>query len=234
ELARRAGVPARKIVMSGGAKTNDEIDRAIAADILAIQVESAEEIERIAARARATGTRARIAIRVNPGIEIDSHAHIATGHDEAKFGVLRAEVPAAFERIDGEPEHLALVGLSVHVGSMMATPEPYRNAALTITELARARRQKSGSLEYIDFGGGIGIDYGNAPCEPPAAFAAAARTVLRDAGLSDLMLVMEPGRCLVAPSGVLVAKVVGTKVTARNRFLLLDAGMNDLVRPALY
>jgi len=234
ELVRRAGVAPRKIVMSGVAKTDEELDRAIAEDILAIQVESAEELERVAARARAAGTRARVAIRVNPGIEIDSHAHIATGHDEAKFGVLRADVPAAFDRIDRESESLALVGLSVHVGSMMATPEPYRNAALTITELARVRQAKTGSLEYIDFGGGIGIDYGNAPCEPPAAFAGVARAVLRDAGLSDLMLVMEPGRCLVGPYGLLVARVVGTKVTARGRFLLLDAGMNDLIRPALY
>jgi diaminopimelate decarboxylase len=233
-LALALGIAPRRILMSGVAKTDREIDRAIAEQIFGIQIESVEEIERVAARARAQGRRARVSIRVNPDVRIDSHAHISTGHEQAKFGVALADVPSAFARIDREPAALAAVGISVHVGSMMSTPEPYRRAARGVAELAVMRRGRSTSLEYVDFGGGIGIDYGQGECEPPAAFARAARDVQAEFGLSDLMLVMEPGRCLVAAHGVLVAKVVGAKVTRTGRFLLLDAGMNDLIRPALY
>jgi diaminopimelate decarboxylase len=245
-LALAAGIPARRILMSGVAKTDREIERAIHEDILGIQVESVEEIARVAARARSLGKRARISIRVNPGVKIDSHAHIATGHERAKFGIALADVPAAFARIDEEPTSLVGVGISVHIGSMMTSAEPYRRAARGIAELAVARRAQlsgrtpatsaelSNALEYIDFGGGIGIDYGSTDVEPPSAFARAARDVLGEFDLSELRLVMEPGRCLVAPHGVLVARVIGPKVTPSGRFLLLDAGMNDLLRPALY
>lgn len=233
-LALAAGIPAGRILMSGVAKTDREIDRAIGEKIFGIQAESVEEVDRIAARARALGQRARVSIRVNPAVQIDSHAHIATGHDKAKFGVSLLDVPAAFARIDAEPALLAGVGVSVHVGSMMTSAEPYRRAARGVAELAVARRARSQALEYVDFGGGIGIDYGNSPSESPATFARAAREVLHEFGLDDLKLVMEPGRCLVAPHGVLVAKVIGTKAGAGGRFLLIDAGMNDLLRPALY
>jgi diaminopimelate decarboxylase len=231
-LALAAGIPAERILMSGVAKSDREIERAIAEGIYGIQLESVEEIERVAARARAIGKRARVAIRVNPGVEIDSHAHIATGHEKAKFGVAVVDVPAAFARIDAEPELLAGVGLSVHVGSMMSRTEPYRRAARGIAELASGRRSRS--LEYVDFGGGIGVNYGSTESAPPAAFATVAREVMQEFGLGELKLVMEPGRCLVAPYGILVARVVGTKITPTGRFLLIDAGMNDLLRPALY
>lgn len=233
-LARAAGIPPERILMSGVAKTDRELDRAIGEGIFGIQAESVEELERLVARARALGRRARVSIRVNPGVEIDSHAHISTGHARAKFGVAVSDLPAAFARIDAAPEALSGVGLSVHVGSMMTEPEPYRRAARGLAELARARRSTSAALEYVDFGGGIGVDYGKGAVVPPADFARVAREVTSELGLSDLTLVMEPGRCLVAPHGVLVARVIGEKRGASGRFLLLDAGMNDLLRPALY
>lgn len=234
ELALGAGVPADRIVMSGVAKTDAELDYAISVGIAALQAESSEEIARITTRARSLGRLARVALRINPGVEIDSHSHIATGHDAAKFGVPAAEVPAALALIDAEPDALVAVGLSTHVGSMMAAPDPYRKAARLVCELARARLASGQSLEYVDFGGGIGVDYGTQPCAPPADFVRAALATLHEAGLGHLRLLMEPGRALVAPFGVLLSRVVQRKVTGTRRWLLLDAGMNDLLRPALY
>lgn len=234
ELVLAAGFRPELVVMSGVAKTDAEIDLAIASGIRAIQTESVEEIERVAARARAVGRVARIAVRVKPSVDIDSHAHIRTGHDDAKFGVALADLPAAFARIDAAPDALLHVGLSVHVGSMLASVEPYLESANVLAGVARARRAQAPGLEYVNFGGGIGIDYGGRPCEPPPRFAEAALGLLKEAGLSDLTLVLEPGRALVAPYGVLVARVVQPKISGDRRWLMIDAGMNDLIRPALY
>jgi diaminopimelate decarboxylase len=234
EVALACGIPPDRIVMSGVAKTDAEIDRAIAASILAIQLESVEEIARVAARARALGRCARVALRVNPAVEIDSHAHVATGHDEAKFGIVQNDIPGAWERIDAEGEALAAVGVSTHVGSMLATPEPYLESARVVLQVARARRAAGGKLEYVDFGGGFAVDYGPGPVTPPAEMTRAALRLLANEGFADLALLVEPGRALVAPYGVLVASVVQQKRSGVRQWCMIDAGMNDLVRPALY
>ncbi len=234
EVALACGIPARKIVMSGVAKTAAEIDTAIARDVLALQTESVEELQRIAARARALGKRARVTLRVNPNVEIDSHAHISTGHDAAKFGIARRDLARAFEAIDQHAEHLCLVGISTHVGSMLTDTAPYADAARAVCAVARERRQKNNELEYVSFGGGYGIDYGAKEAPRPAAFAGVALELLRAEGLGDLMLVVEPGRSLVGAYGVLVASVVQSKTSGDRRWLMIDAGMNDLIRPALY
>lgn len=233
EVALACGIEPRRIVMSGVAKTDAELDLAIAHDILAVQVESLEEIERLAARARAAGRRARLGIRVKPGVMIDSHAHIATGHDDAKFGVAKSELGLAWERIDAHPE-LEAVGVSSHVGSMLREVDPYVTAARVVCEVVKARLATGHTLEYADFGGGYGIDYSGGSVPAPAVFVRAALELLRAEGLSTLKLVIEPGRSLVAPFGVLVARIVQTKESAERRWVMLDAGMNDLIRPALY
>lgn len=234
ELALAAGIPADRIVMSGVAKSDAELDQAIGLGLLAIQLESTEEIARVAARARALGARVPIALRVNPGIEIDSHAHVATGHDAAKFGILTADLGAAHQALDAAADALVQVGLSTHVGSMMKSPEPYARAARLLSDLAKARKSSAPALAYLSFGGGFGIDYGDGPSAPPAAFVEAARAEVARAGLGRLQIVVEPGRALVAAHGVLVARVIQTKISGTHRFLLIDAGMNDLLRPALY
>jgi diaminopimelate decarboxylase len=233
EVALGAGIEARKIVMSGVAKTDAELDLAITRDIFAVQVESLEEIERLAARARAAGKRARLGIRVNPGVAIDSHSHIATGHDAAKFGIPKRDLGAAWERIDRHPE-LVAVGVSSHVGSMLREVDPYLANARVVCEAVKARLASGHSLEYADFGGGYGIDYGAGPAPTPPAFVTTALELLRNEGLSALKLVIEPGRSLVGPYGVLVARIVQTKESSERRWVMLDAGMNDLIRPALY
>ncbi|MEO7033868.1 MAG: diaminopimelate decarboxylase [Polyangiaceae bacterium] len=234
EVAIACGIPAEKIVMSGVAKRDTELDFAISSRLLAIQAESVEELFRIAARARALGRQARVAFRLNPGVEIESHAHISTGHDKAKFGITRADVGRAFEAVDAAGDALVAVGLSTHIGSMLADVAPYLKSAQHVCDVARSRRAAKPGLEYLNFGGGFGIDYGSGQSATPADFARSA-VVLRDQQeLSDLMLVAEPGRSMVGAHGVLVAKVVQSKVSAEHQWLMIDAGMNDLLRPALY
>jgi diaminopimelate decarboxylase len=240
-VALRSGVRADRILWSGVGKQAWEIDRAIGAGdrgILAIQIESVEEIARVDARAQALGRTARVSLRVNPGVEADTHAHVATGHDEAKFGIARGELPAAWEAIDRSP-HVALVGLSAHVGSQLTRPDEYLAAASVVLSIAEARQRARPTLELVDFGGGFGVDYGAGCPASPADFARGAARLLAGSSLASLLLVVEPGRCLVAAHGVLCATVIGTKQSkleggGARRWLMIDAGMNDLLRPALY
>jgi diaminopimelate decarboxylase len=234
ELVLACGVAPERIVISGVAKTDAEIDLAIARGIQAIQAESVEEIERIAARARAAKRRARVSLRVNPGVEIDSHAHIATGHDAAKFGITRPDLAAAWQRVDGARAELEAVGVSAHVGSLLASVDPYLSSARAVCEAARARRAAGHGLSFVNFGGGFGIDYGSKAVPPPADYTRAAVALLKSEGLADLRVVVEPGRALVGPYGVLVARVVQGKQSGTRRWAMIDAGMNDLIRPALY
>lgn len=234
EVALGAGIEPQRIVMSGVAKADWELDLAISHGIRAVQLESVEEVDRLAARARALGKPGRVSLRVKPGVEIDSHAHIATGHDEAKFGIATQDLPAAYAALERHRDVLAHVGFSVHAGSMLTEPTPYLAAARVVCDVARARLASGHSLEFLDFGGGYGIDYGAKPAEPGTRFIAGALRLLDETGLSDLELVVEPGRSLVAPFGVLVATVLQSKKSGERRWIMIDAGMNDLLRPALY
>lgn len=234
ELARRSGVPPEKIVMSGVAKSDAEIDLALSTGIRALQVESVEELTRIETRARGLGKPARVSARINPSVTIDSHAHIATGHDAAKFGI-RREAWGTVLDVSRRSPLLQLVGVSAHVGSMLRSVEPYLVAARAVCEVAQSWMASGVALEFVDFGGGYGIDYGAGDVPPaPAAFAAAARELLGAQGLGGLQLIVEPGRCLVGPYGVLLARVLQSKVTSGERWVMLNAGMNDMIRPALY
>jgi diaminopimelate decarboxylase len=237
EVALGCGIAPADVVFSGVAKQDFEIDAAIGAGpegIGAIQVESVEELGRVAVRARALGRRARVSIRVNPYVEADTHAHVATGHDAAKFGVAREDLGDAFAAVRSHAE-LRLVGVSSHVGSQLVSTEPYVRAARILLDVVREAEAAVGPLEYVDFGGGFGIDYGSGCPARPADFAREAVRLVREAGLERLRIVAEPGRSLVAAHGILVAAVVQTKASrSGRRWLMIDAGMNDLVRPALY
>ena len=234
-LVLEAGLAPEKVVFSGVAKRDDEIDRALGAGIYAIQAESVEELARIGARANALGRRARVSLRVNPGIAIDTHAHVATGHDEAKFGIARGDLGQAFAAIDATPA-MAVVGVSSHIGSTQTSTAPYEAAARVLFEIARAREAANGPLEFVDAGGGFGIDYGAGCPAKPADFGRALVALKKEVGPSHLKLVIEPGRALVGPFGLLVAAVTQAKVSrsSERRWLMIDAGMNDLLRPALY
>jgi diaminopimelate decarboxylase len=242
-VALASGVPADAILFSGVAKSAREIDRAIGAGdggILAIQIESVEEIARVAARAKGLGRRARISLRLNPDVAADTHAHVATGHDEAKFGIALGDLPAAWEQIARE-EHapwIRLVGLGSHIGSQLTRTDEYLAAVDALLGVAARSVAAHGPLEIIDCGGGFGIDYGAGCAAKPADFARGTAERVQASGLGAVRIVVEPGRSLVAPYGVLCASVVMAKRSrggdVERRWLMIDAGMNDLLRPALY
>lgn len=233
KLALDVGIAPQQVVMSGVAKTNAEIDLALSYSIRALQLESVEEIARVEARAAALGRNAAVALRINPGVAIDSHAHVATGHEKAKFGVPLSSLSEAFAAL-ATCSRLSLVGVSTHVGSTLTDPAPYLSAARVVCRIARERRATGSPLAYINFGGGFGIDYGKVAPAAPVEFAQAARLLRREEHLEDHQLIIEPGRSLVGPYGVLLARVTQSKQTQGGRWLLLDTGMNDLLRPALY
>jgi diaminopimelate decarboxylase len=240
-VALACGVAPEAILYSGVAKTAPEIDRAIGAGergILALQIESVEEIPRVAARARALGRRARVSFRLNPGVEADTHAYVATGHDEAKFGVALADLPAAWEELARAGDALELVGLGAHIGSQLTRTDEYLASADAMLALCAQRIASHGALSFVDFGGGFGVDYGAGCPVAPADFARAVTERVARSGLGGLRIVVEPGRSMVASFGVLCARVVMAKRSrggeGERRWLMLDAGMNDLLRPALY
>jgi len=239
-VALGCGVSADSILFSGVAKTNAEIDQALAAGergIFALQIESVEEVPRVVGRARALGRKARVSIRVNPDILADTHAHVATGHDEAKFGVAIEDLDAAYAAIDAASEHIELVGLGCHIGSQLTKTDDYVASAEVLLGLVE-RRHKTKPLEFVDFGGGFGIDYGTGCPAKPVDFARAVTGLVARRELGSLRIVVEPGRSMVASFGVLCASVVMTKASrskgVTRRWMMIDAGMNDLVRPAMY
>ncbi len=236
EVALACEVPPDRILYSGVAKQEHEIRLALGVSdrgILALHIESVEEIDRVAAIARSMGRRARIGLRINPEMEeVGTHAHVSTGHDEAKFGIAQADLGAALERVRAQPE-LDLGGLTVHVGSQLVSTEDYRAGAKRLFEIARALPERA-TFRFLDTGGGFGIDYGEGCSAQPADFVRAAREEQKAAGLEGIPLFVEPGRRLVASHGLLVARVIQTKVTAPLPWVFVDAGMNDLIRPALY
>ena len=238
EVALACGIPHSKIVYSGVAKKDDEIDLAISCKnegICAIQVESVEEIARIEARASALSVRARASFRFNPELDaIDTHAHIATGHDEAKFGIAAADVPRAIEAFRNS-KNVDLVGLTTHVGSQFTSTDEYLKGARALFALARNMcNMHALAPRFLDVGGGFGIDYGAGCSVRPADFVRAARVAQKEHGFVDVPLFVEPGRSLVAAHGVVVSSIIQIKVSTARRWLMIDAGMNDLIRPALY
>ena len=238
-LANKCGIPVDKIIYSGVAKSDDELDLALGLDgkgIRAINVESVEEIQRLAARARAKNQVARVTLRINPGVDedvIDTHKHITTGHDDAKFGIPLSTLNAAVEVLLANAAHVKLVGVAAHAGSQLTAIESYLSSARKVFEIAKSLRPKF-ALELVDTGGGFGIDYGKGCPVKPADFIREVRALKTEMGLDDLAFFCEPGRALVGAHGVLVARVIQHKVAPDRRWLMIDAGMNDLMRPALY
>lgn len=231
EVALRAGMIPDQIVFTGVGKTGDELDRAVTLGLKAINAESPGELDRIAARARAQGTTARIALRVNPDIDAKSHPHISTGLRTNKFGMPFEEARQIYREHARQPG-LEPVGVHVHVGSQITTLEPLQRAAERVVALAASLRDDGIALEHADIGGGLGISYNGTPVPSPEEYAAAVLPVVRDSGLTVLV---EPGRLLVGPAGVLLARVVDLKsYEGGPRFVVLDAGMSELLRPALY
>lgn len=231
ELARRAGFQPTDVVFTGVGKTDAELECAVPLGLKAINAESAGELARIEAIAGRLGTVARVAIRVNPDIDAKSHPHISTGLKVNKFGVPLEEARALFSAFASR-RALKLVAVHLHVGSQITSLDPLTRAAEVAAALARELRASGIELEYADLGGGLGISYESD--EAPSAAEYAARLVETMQG-TGLPIVLEPGRAIAGPAGVLVARVVDVKPrNAVSDFAVLDAGMTELLRPALY
>ena len=230
-VAMRAGFQPADIVFTGVGKTRAELESAIADGIGTINAESAGELDRIAAIAAAIGREARVALRVNPDIDAKSHPNISTGLKSNKFGVPLEDARGIYRDRAAVPG-LRFVGVHVHIGSQITTAEPLRRAADTLVTLALALRDDGVALEHVDLGGGLGIAYEGRPMITPAEYAAAVLPDLRRAGIP---VVLEPGRAVVGHSGALISRIVDVKrYPDGRRFAVLDAGMTELMRPALY
>ena len=231
DVALRCGFAPRDIVFTGVGKSRAELERAVMLGVQAINVESPGELDRLDQLAAARGVQARVALRVNPDIDAQSHPHISTGLRDNKFGVPIDLAPALFLDMARRPG-LRPVGVHVHIGSQITTLAPLAKAAAAAATLARELAAAGVPLEQIDFGGGLGISYDETPVPDRAAYV---RTLVEAAGPTDLTLCIEPGRSIVGPAGLLVSTVVDVKhVPGGRRFVVLDAGMTELMRPALY
>jgi len=229
--AMRAGADPSKIVFAGVGKTAAEIDYALRCGILFFTVESEAEARRISARAVRLRRRARIAFRVNPDVDPQTHRYISTGKQENKFG-LDLERARRACRLAARLPNVDLVGLHMHIGSQILSVQPFAAALRKVLDLCAGLRARHPAFRWLDIGGGIGIAYrpGQRPLDP-AAYAARLLPGLRRSGLQ---IVLEPGRFLVGNAGLLVCRVQYLKPGAGKTFVVADAGMNDLIRPALY
>ena len=231
DVALRAGFTPAEIVFTGVGKTDAELERAISLGLRSINAESEGEIERIDAIATARGVKARVAVRVNPDIDAKSHPHISTGLKSNKFGVAIADAREMCLRMRGRAG-VQIVGLHSHVGSQITQLEPLRRAAAALVALAAGLRDAGVAVEHLDIGGGLGIAYEGQRVPTAAEYAASVLPIVRESGLN---LILEPGRFLVAQAGMLLTRVVDIKPQAGGKlFVIVDAGMTELMRPMLY
>ncbi|NQV83120.1 MAG: diaminopimelate decarboxylase [Rhodospirillales bacterium] len=225
-----AGVPASKIVFSGVGKTSGEMAAALKAGVLHINVESLPELETLSGVAASLNIEANVAIRVNPDVDALTHEKIATGKSENKFGVDWADVPATYARAAQLP-NVHATGVAVHIGSQILDLEPFRKAYGRVAGLVGALRAQGHIIGHLDLGGGLGIPYGDEHPPTPEAYGAMVQSVVGDLGCQ---VYFEPGRLISGNAGILVTRVIRVKQGVSRSFVIVDAAMNDLIRPTLY
>jgi diaminopimelate decarboxylase len=228
--ALRAGIPPERIVFSGVGKSRREMAEALRAGILMFNVETFTELEALDETARAAGTRAPVALRVNPDVDARTHPYVATGLRSSKFGIRHDRVLEGYERARRLP-NVDVIGISCHVGSQLVSLGPFTEAARHVGALTRELVSAGFDLRVVDLGGGLGIRYDE---ETPPAAAEYGRAVSEALGGVDACIVVEPGRSIVGNAGVLLTRALYTKKADDARFAVVDAGMNDLLRPSLY
>jgi diaminopimelate decarboxylase len=230
--ALKAGVQPEKIVYAGVGKTNDEIHAALYAGILMFNVESSEELKKIDEIAGRIGIKARIALRVNPDIDPKTHPYISTGLKKNKFGI-PIEEALEFYQVATGLSNVEIVGIHKHIGSQLTEISPFVDALKKILQLADNLKKEGINIKYIDVGGGLGITYKDEEPPAPKELAKAIVPLIKGKKM-DYTLILEPGRVLAGNAGILVTKVLYLKKSGRKNFVIVDAGMNDLIRPSLY
>ena len=230
--ARSAGVAPDKIMFSGVGKTARELALAVDENILCVNVESEPELELLAAIAAAKGRRADISIRVNPDIDPRTHAKIATGKAENKFGIPISRAREVYARA-AKLKGVRVIGVDMHIGSQIVELDPFGDAFALLADFVGALRADGHSISHVDLGGGLGIPYreDNEPPPDPDAYAAVVKRATQNLGCK---LIFEPGRLIVGNAGILVTRVIYLKQGEARTFVIVDAGMNDLIRPTLY
>ncbi len=228
--ALAAGIPASRIVFSGVGKTPAEMAEALKAGVYQINVESESELDRLSGVAESLGVEAPVAFRVNPDVDAHTHAKITTGRSENKFGIDMGRIRQVISGAGSMPG-IRVVGLAMHIGSQLLDLEPFREAFVKVRALFEGLRDAGHDLDRFDVGGGLGIPYADMPTPQPAEYGAVVREAL--AGL-ECRVILEPGRVIVGNAGILVSEVLYAKQGATRKFLIVDAAMNDLMRPALY
>ena len=230
--ARAAGVPPQRIVFSGVGKTADELALAVDHGILCVNVESDSELDLLASIATAKGRRADISIRVNPDVDPKTHAKIATGKAENKFGVPISRAREVYARA-AKLKGVRAIGVDMHIGSQIIELQPFRDAFSLLAEFVGVLRADGHTISHIDVGGGLGVPYheDNEPPPDPNAYAAIVKGATQNLGCR---IILEPGRLIVGNAGILVTRVLHLKHGDAKTFIVVDAGMNDLIRPTLY
>jgi diaminopimelate decarboxylase len=230
--ARGAGIAPDKIMFSGIGKTAAELALAVDEGILCVNVESEAELELLSAIAAGKGRTARISVRVNPDVDAKTHAKIATGKSENKFGIPISRAREVYARAAKLPG-LEVTGVDMHIGSQITELEPFDDAFALLSDFVRVLRADGHAIRHIDLGGGLGIPYreDNEPPPHPEAYAGIVKRATRDLGCT---LIFEPGRLIVGNAGILVTRVIYLKRGEAKTFVIVDAGMNDLIRPTLY
>ena len=230
QRALRAGVPAKKIIFSGVGKTRDEMRDALKAEILLFNVESVGELRALDEVARELGTRAPVALRVNPDVDPQTHKYVATGLKSAKFGIPHTQALAAYEEAAGL-RGIQVVGADMHIGSQLTKALPLGDAVARVAALVKQLRERGVEITTIDVGGGLGIRYRDETPPTHAEYATVLLPALKELGVTVLL---EPGRSIVGNAGALLTRVLYHKPTDAKTFVVVDAAMNDLVRPAFY
>lgn len=228
--ALKAGVPASKIVFAGVGKKPDEIRDALKADILMFNVESSAELQAINEVAASMGVKARVALRINPDIDPKTHPYISTGLKKSKFGIAADRAIEEF-KIAAAFKHIEVVGLHAHIGSQLTQVAPFVESLKKVLGMVQALAEQGIPIRYLNIGGGLGITYSDETPPEPKDLAEAISPLVRDL---NCVLIMEPGRVIVGNAGVLLTNVLYTKDGEAKRFLIVDAAMNDLIRPSLY
>jgi diaminopimelate decarboxylase len=228
--ALKSGVDPKKVVFSGVGKTGEEIEYALNAGILMFNAESSQELARIDEIAGRLGKRAPVAIRINPDIDPKTHPYVATGLKENKFGIDFSLSMKEYIFAKGL-RHVEIIGVDCHIGSQLIELQPFVEALRKVKELIHALDQRGIGIQYLDLGGGLGITYKDEVPPHPTEYA---KAIVEEASDLDCTLIFEPGRVIVGNAGILVSRVLYTKETGEKNFVIIDAGMNDLIRPTLY